>query len=74
MEARLVAPFSDLVLGIGDRAVLPLTETQSITMGWVPPGQSWLVGGVGKEGKTPFTLKKVYGVVFTMSRRSSGRL
>ena len=58
MEARLVAPFSDLVLGIGDRAVLPLTETQSITMGWVPPGQSWLGGGGGNEGTRPFILKK----------------
>ena len=49
LEARLVTPFSDLVLGIGDRLVLPLTETQSITMGWVPPGQSWLGGGGGTE-------------------------
>jgi formylglycine-generating enzyme required for sulfatase activity len=57
-EARLVAPFSDLVLGIGDRIVLPLTETQNITMGWVPPGQSWLGGGGGEEGTRPFTLKK----------------
>ena len=57
-EARLVAPFSDLVLGIGDRVELPLTETQSITMGWVPPGESWLGGGGGKEGKIPFALEK----------------
>ena len=57
-EACLVAPFSDLVLGIGDRVELLLTETQNITMGWVPPGQSWLGGGGGKEGKTPFTLEK----------------
>ncbi len=57
-EARLVAPFSDLVLGIGDRVVLPLTETQNITMGWVPAGDSWLNGGDGKEGTRPFTLKK----------------
>ena len=57
-EARLVAPFSDLVLGIGDRVELPLTETQSITMGWVPPGESWLGGGGGKEGKIPFALDK----------------
>ena len=58
LEARLVAPFSDLVLGIGDRVVLPLTETQSITMGWVPPGESWLGGGGGEEGKIPFALEK----------------
>ena len=58
LEARLVAPFSDLVLGIGDRAVLPLTETQSITMGWVPPGQSWLGGGGGNEGTRHFILNK----------------
>ena len=58
LEARLVAPFSDLVLGIGDRVELPLTETQSITMGWVPPGESWLGGGGGKEGKIPFALDK----------------
>gem|GEM_PF-2781427 len=57
-EARLVAPFSDLVLGIGDRVVLPLTETQNISMGWVPAGDSWLEGGDGKEGTRPFTLKK----------------
>jgi len=47
-----------LVLGIGDRVELPLTETQSITMGWVPPGESWLGGGGGKEGKIPFALEK----------------
>ena len=58
LEARLVTPFSDLVLGIGDRLVLPLTETQSITMGWVPPGQSWLGGGGGTQGTTSFTLEK----------------
>jgi len=57
-EAQLVAPFSDLVLGIGDQLVLPLSETQSITMGWVPPGQSWLCGGGGNEGFWPFALKK----------------
>ncbi len=57
-EARLVEPFSDLVLGIGDRVVLPLTETQNITMGWVPAGQSWLGGGGGKEGTTAFTLEQ----------------
>ncbi|NBU74360.1 MAG: hypothetical protein EBS30_03915 [Planctomycetes bacterium] len=57
-EARLVAPFSDLVLGIGDRVELPLTETQSITMGWVPAGESWLGGGGGEEGTTPFTLEQ----------------
>ncbi len=57
-EARLVAPFSDLVLGIGDRVELPLTETQNITMGWVPPGQSWLGGGGGEEGTTAFTIEK----------------
>ena len=54
MEARLVAPFSDLVLGIGDQLVLPLSETQNITMGWVPPGEGWL--GNCTEGKTSFTL------------------
>ena len=58
LEARLVAPFSDLVLGIGDRVVLPLTETQSITMGWVPPGESWLAGGGGEEGTNAYTLEK----------------
>ncbi|MCY2946713.1 MAG: formylglycine-generating enzyme family protein [Planctomycetota bacterium] len=58
LEARLVAPFSDLVLGIGDRVELPLTETQNITMGWVPPGESWLGGGGGEEGKIPFALEK----------------
>ena len=47
-----------LVLGIGDRVELPLTETQSITMGWVPPGDSWLGGGGGKEGTTGYTLEK----------------
>jgi formylglycine-generating enzyme required for sulfatase activity len=57
-EARLVEPFSDLVLGIGDRVELPLTETQNITMGWVPAGQSWLGGGGGKEGTTAFTLEQ----------------
>jgi len=57
-EARLVAPFSDLVLGIGDRVELPLTETQNITMGWVPPGESWLGGGGGEEGTTAFTLEQ----------------
>jgi formylglycine-generating enzyme required for sulfatase activity len=51
-----VASFSDLVLGIGDRVELPLTETQNITMGWVPPGESWLGGGDDKEGTTAFTL------------------
>ena len=56
-EARLVAPFSDLVLGIGDRVVLPLTETQTITMNWVPSGDSWLGGGGGEEGTAPFSLK-----------------
>ena len=56
-EARMVAPFSDLVLGIGDRVVLPLTETQSITMGWVPPGECWLGGGYGIEGTTGYTLE-----------------
>ena len=58
LEARLVAPFSDLVLGIGDRVVLQLTKTQSITMGWVPPGESWLLGGGGKESTTGYTLEK----------------
>ena len=58
LEARLVALFSDLVLGIGDRVVLPLTETQSITMGWVPPGESCLGGGGGEEGTTAYTLEK----------------
>lgn len=58
LEARLVAPFSDLVLSIGDRVELPLTETQSITMGWVPPGESWLGGGGGEEGTTAYTLEK----------------
>ena len=58
LEARLVAPFSDLVLSIGDRVELPLTETQNITMGWVPPGESWLGGGGGEEGKIPFALEK----------------
>jgi formylglycine-generating enzyme required for sulfatase activity len=57
-EARLVAPFSDLVLGIGDRVELPLTESQNITMGWVPPGESWLGGGGGEEGTTAFTLEQ----------------
>jgi formylglycine-generating enzyme required for sulfatase activity len=57
-EARLVAPFSDLVLGIGDRVELPLTETQNITMGWVPAGESWLGGGGGEEGTTAFTLEQ----------------
>ena len=57
-EALLVEPFSDLVLGIGDRVVLPLTETQSITMGWVPAGESWLGGGGGEEGTTAFTLEQ----------------
>lgn len=80
-EARLVEPFSDLVLGIGDRVVLPLTETQGITMGWVPAGNSWLGGG--KKGGQSFypkkafglsRLKNVYGVVFTRLLRSSGRL
>jgi formylglycine-generating enzyme required for sulfatase activity len=37
---------------------LPLTETQSITMGWVPPGDSWLGGGGGMEGTISFTLEK----------------
>ena len=58
LEARLVAPFSDLVLGIGDRVELPLTETQNITMGWVSSGKSWLGGGSGEEGTTPFTFEK----------------
>jgi formylglycine-generating enzyme required for sulfatase activity len=53
-----VAPFSDLVLGIGDRVELPLTETQSITMGWVPAGESWLGDGGGEEGTTDYTLEK----------------
>jgi formylglycine-generating enzyme required for sulfatase activity len=57
-EARLVAPFSDLVMGIGDRVVLPLTETQNITMGWVPAGESWLGGRGGTEGTTAFTLEQ----------------
>ena len=56
LEARLVAPFSDLVLGIGDRVELPLTESQNITMGWVPPGKTWLGGGGGTQGTTSFTL------------------
>jgi formylglycine-generating enzyme required for sulfatase activity len=68
-EAQMVSPFSDLVLGIGDRVELPLTETESITMGWVPPGQSWLGGGDGREGTTAFTLEKglwcgIYPVTF----------
>jgi formylglycine-generating enzyme required for sulfatase activity len=53
-----VAPFSDLVLGIGDRVELPLTETQNITMAWVPPGQSWLRGGGKKKSTQEFTLEK----------------
>jgi formylglycine-generating enzyme required for sulfatase activity len=57
-EARLVAPFSDLVLGIGDRVELPLTESQNITMGWVPAGESCLGGGGGEEGTTAYTLEK----------------
>jgi len=57
-EVRVVAPFSDLVLGIGDRLVLPLTETQNITMGWVPHGQSWLGGGGKKKSTQEFTLEK----------------
>ena len=57
-EARLVAPFSDLVLGIGDRVELPLTETQNITMAWVPLGQSWLGGGGKKKSTQEFTLEK----------------
>ena len=59
-EARLVAPFSDLVLGIGDRVELPLTESQNITMGWVLPGESWLEGGGGSsiQVTTSFTLEK----------------
>ena len=58
LEARLVAPFSDLVLGIGDRVELPLTEKQNITMAWVPPGQSWLRGGGKKKSTQEFTLEK----------------
>jgi len=57
-EARLVAPFSDLVLGIGDRVELPMTETQNITMAWVPHGNSWRGGGGNKTGKQEFTLEK----------------
>ena len=33
-------------------------DTLSIPFAWVPPGQSWLGGGDGKEGETPFTLDK----------------
>ena len=58
LEARLVAPFSDLVLGIGDRVVLPLKESQNITMGWVPMGYRWLGSGNGTQGRTRFTLEK----------------
>ena len=58
LEARLVAPFSDLVLGIGDRVELPLTEKQNITMAWVPPGQIWLRGGGKKKSTQEFTLEK----------------
>ena len=57
-EARLVEPFSDLVLGIGDRVVLPLTETQGITMGWVPAGNSWIGFARLKKGTQKFTLEK----------------
>jgi formylglycine-generating enzyme required for sulfatase activity len=53
-----VVPFSDLVLGIGDRVEMPLTGSQTIIMGWVPPGQSWLGGGGKKKSTQEFTLEK----------------
>ena len=43
---------------IGDTIEVPLTASMKMTCAWVPPGQSWLGGGDGKEGTTSFTLKK----------------
>ena len=43
---------------IGDVRQIKVMDTLSIPFAWVPPGQSWLGGGDGKEGETPFTLDK----------------
>jgi hypothetical protein len=43
---------------IGDVRQIKVMDTLSIPFAWVPPGQSWLGGGDGKEGETPFTLEK----------------
>ncbi len=43
---------------IGDTIELPLSESSKMKFAWVPPGQSWLGGGDGKEGEIPFTLEK----------------
>ncbi len=43
---------------IGDTIALPLIESIKMKFAWVPPGQSWLGGGDGKEGEIPFTLEK----------------
>ena len=43
---------------IGDVRQIQVTDSLSIPFAWVPPGQSWLGGGDGKEGETPFKLDK----------------
>ena len=43
---------------IGDVRQIKVMDTLSIPFAWVPPGQSWLGGGDGKEGETSFTLDK----------------
>ena len=43
---------------IGDVRQIQITDSLSIPFAWVPPGQSWLGGGDGKEGEIPFKLDK----------------
>jgi len=43
---------------IGDTIDVPLTSSIKMKCAWVPAGQSWLGGGGGTEGTTPFSLEK----------------
>jgi formylglycine-generating enzyme required for sulfatase activity len=52
-----VAPI-DPTLRIGETIQVPLTAAMKMTCAWVPPGQSWLGGGGGTEGETPFALEQ----------------
>jgi formylglycine-generating enzyme required for sulfatase activity len=43
---------------IGETIEVPLTSSIKMTCAWVPSGESWLGGGGGTEGETPFAFEK----------------
>ncbi len=43
-------------VGVGQTRLFALTEKTKSSFAWVPPGNSWLGGGGGKEGQNSFML------------------